>query len=440
VGEGLPAREDVHGDPEDAGAHPARRVRVPGGTAGRGASRVQEGDGHRLSHGWSVVGCAFLLAVWGWGLGFYALGVYLVALQQAHGWSASAVSGAITTYYLVGAGLIALLGRTIARFGPVPTILGGITAMALSVVSLTVITEIWQLYLAFVAMAVGWSTMSSAVINILVAPWFDRQQGLALSLAFTGASIGGVVIGPVVLWLVATLGFTTGVRVAVIAMLVVLVPVVVLVLGRRAPLVSASSDAVAASRDDVSTARPPPFRTLAYWTISLPFAAGLVAQVGFITHQVAFLTPFLGSGRTALCVSLMAIAATLARLALGGVIDRMDARVAAAGNFLVQVVGLALLIWRPSDAALYLGCVVVGLAVGNMVSLPGLLVSREFSRAQFAGVVSLVTATNQVTFAFAPTLMGVLRDATGNYTAALALCLALDFIAAVIVLAGRSAK
>jgi cyanate permease len=36
--------------------------------------------------------------------------------------------------------------------------------------------------------------------------------------------------------------------------------------------------------------------------------------------------------------------------------------------------------------------------------------------------------------------MGVLRDATGNYTAALALCLALDFIAAVIVLAGRSAK
>jgi MFS family permease len=440
MGEGLPARQNVQGDPEDAGTHPSRRVRVPGGSAGRGPPRVQEGDGHRLSHRWAVVGCAFLLAVWGWGLGFYALGVYLVALQQAHGWSASAVSGAITTYYLVGAGLIALLGRAIARFGPVPTILGGITAMALSVVSLTVIAEIWQLYLAFVAMAIGWSTMSSAVINILVAPWFDRQQGLALSLAFTGASIGGVIVGPAVLWLVATLGFTTGVRVAVIAMLVILVPVVVVVLGRRASPAPSAAGAVAENGDSGATSGPRPLRSLSYWTISVPFAAGLVAQVGFITHQVAFLTPFLGSARTALCVSLMAIAATLARLALGGVIDRMDARVAASGNFLVQVVGLALLIWRPSHAALYVGCVVVGLAVGNMVSLPGLLVSRQFSRAQFAGVVSLVTATNQVTFAFAPTLMGVLRDATGDYTAALALCLALDFTAAVIVLAGRSAK
>ena len=33
----------------------------------------------RIFHGWYVVGCAFLLATWGWGLGFYALGVYLVA-------------------------------------------------------------------------------------------------------------------------------------------------------------------------------------------------------------------------------------------------------------------------------------------------------------------------------------------------------------------------
>ena len=312
-----------------------------------------------------------------------------------------------------------------------PTIVTGVAAMACGVASLTVVTQTWQLYLAFVVMAAGWSTMSGAVLNILVVPWFERRRGLALSLAFTGASMGGVVVGPAVLWLVSTLGFVTGVRVAVGAMLVVLVPVVVLVLGRR----SQGGDGAPAKVPDTAGVRP--FRSLRYWTISLPFAAGLVAQVGFITHQVAFLTPFLGTARTALCVSLLAIAATVARLVLGTFIDRVDARLTAGGNFLVQVVGFALLIWRPSDAALYLGCIVVGLAVGNMVSLPGLLVGREFSRATFAGVVSLVTATNQVTFAFAPTLMGVLRDATGDYTAALTLCLTLDVVAAVVVIAGR---
>ena len=232
----------------------------------------------RRFHGWSVVGCAFLIAVWGWGLGFYGLGVYLVSLQSAHGWSTFTISGAITAYYLVGAGLIALLGPAIARFGPASTVRTGIAAMALGVVALTAIREPWQLYAAFLVMGVGWSTMSGAALNILVAPWFERRRGLA-GLAFTPAS-----------------------------------------------------------------------------------------------------------GRS--------------RSTVGGL--------------------AALLLWRPSAAALYVGCIIVGLGVGNMVSLPGLLVAREFSPAQFASVVSLVTATNQVAFAFAPALMGVLRDATGSYGAALA--------------------
>jgi hypothetical protein len=62
---------------------------------------------------------------------------------------------------------------------------------------------------------------------------------------------------------------------------------------------------------------------------------------------------------------------------------------------------------------------VVGLGVGNTVSLPGLLVGREFSRAQFASVVSLVTVTNQET-----------PRGSYGYGAALALCLGLDAMAA----------
>ena len=387
----------------------------------------------RVSQGWTVVACAFLLATWGWGLAFYALGVYLVALQASHGWSAAAISSAITVFYLAGAGCIALVGGTIRRFGAIGTILTGILAMAAGVTSLTLITALWQLYLAFLLMAVGWSTMSSAVLNILVAPWFDRRQGLALSLAFTGASTGGVIVGPAVLWLVSVLGFSTGVRVAVLAMLVSLVPVVLLVLGRQPP---ASPSPSPGSGMEGGYARP--LRSWAYWTISVSFAAGLIAQVGFITHQVAFLSPLLGTARTAMCVSLMALAATVARLALGGIIDRMDARLAASGNFLVQVLGFALLWWQPHEMALTGGSIVVGLAVGNMVSLPGLLVGREFSPAQFAGVISIVTATNQVAFAFAPTLMGVLRDATGGYSAALVLCLVLDLAAALLIVTGRS--
>jgi hypothetical protein len=40
----------------------------------------------RLYHGWLVVATAFLVALFGFGLGFYGPGIYLVALNELYGW------------------------------------------------------------------------------------------------------------------------------------------------------------------------------------------------------------------------------------------------------------------------------------------------------------------------------------------------------------------
>ena len=47
-------------------------------------------------HGWWVVSCCFLIALYGWGLGFYGLSLYLVALTKIHAWTPATVSAAIT--------------------------------------------------------------------------------------------------------------------------------------------------------------------------------------------------------------------------------------------------------------------------------------------------------------------------------------------------------
>lgn len=53
--------------------------------------------------GWRVVWTAFVVAMFGFGIGFYGPAVYLPALHQARGWSISTISAAITAHYLVGA-------------------------------------------------------------------------------------------------------------------------------------------------------------------------------------------------------------------------------------------------------------------------------------------------------------------------------------------------
>ena len=44
-------------------------------------------------YGWRIVAAAFVLAVFGWGLGFYGPPVYLEAVRQARGWPVALVFG-----------------------------------------------------------------------------------------------------------------------------------------------------------------------------------------------------------------------------------------------------------------------------------------------------------------------------------------------------------
>ena len=62
---------------------------------------------------------------------------------------------------------------------------------------------------------------------------------------------------------------------------------------------------------------------------------------------------------------------------------------------------------------------------------------RELPMAAFTRAVGLVVAGTQVTYAFAPLLIGLLRDAQGGYQTAWWLCAGIDLAAAMIVLIRR---
>ena len=50
----------------------------------------------RYFYGWNVVGAAFVLAAFGWGMGFYGPPVFLSVVSAARGWPLSLVSTAVT--------------------------------------------------------------------------------------------------------------------------------------------------------------------------------------------------------------------------------------------------------------------------------------------------------------------------------------------------------
>jgi len=180
-------------------------------------------------------------------------------------------------------------------------------------------------------------------------------------------------------------------------------------------------------------------RTWRFWSVSAPFALGLAAQVGVLTHLVALVGPTLGAGGAARAVGVTTATALVGRLLTGVVVDRVNRRVVASATLVVQMLGLALLATAPSAAAVYAGCVLFGLGVGNLTTLPGLILAAEWPRERFAALVALAVGINQFTFAFGPSLVGIIRDQAGSYAVALGVCIALEAAAAAMILLGPRA-
>ena len=377
---------------------------------------------------WPAVLACFCAAVLAWGFGFYGQSVFLAALQAANGWSTSLIATATTSYYLCGAILIALTPDLIDRFGPRTVILGGAVVMALGASALARAAAPWQMFAADLVMAAGWATTSSTAITNTLALWFDRRRGLAISLALNGASAAGFTVAPALVHLAAQVGLPLATTIAAGVLLAILAPVTML--GLRDPPLQRAARASGAPMRRRALLRDGRFRTIAAF-----YALALVAQVGFIVHQVALLTPRLGSAGAANALAAASLAAMLGRLGLGTVIDRLDQRRTAALCVTSQAVGiLAILLWPDQPAVLYGGSVLVGLSVGNVITFPALIVQREFPSAAFGTVVGLANAIAQFAFAFSPALLGVVHDLAGGYGPALALCILCQLLAAAIVL------
>src|SRR4051794_30199561 len=158
-------------------------------------------------YGWRVAGAAFIVAIFGWGLGFYGPPVYLHAVRELRGWSLELVSTAVTAHFLIGAIVVANLPKLYLRFGVAAVTKAGALALGTGVIAWAVAQEPWQLLAATVLSGTGWAAMGAAAVNQIVSPWFIRTRPAALSMAYNGASVGGIVFSPLWVAAIALLSF-----------------------------------------------------------------------------------------------------------------------------------------------------------------------------------------------------------------------------------------
>lgn len=391
---------------------------------------------------WMVAGCA-LASMVGNALGLFGAGVYLHAAIMANAWSTALVSGAVTLFYVVSAILLIPVGAGIRAHGPRGVIALGGFALACGVAGIGQARAPWQAYLAFLAMGVGWACLSTTAIATTLAPWFEKFQGRAVSMASLGASVGGMIGAPLLLFGIGRIGLSRTTLIAACIALIVLWLLAFLVLRHRPADMGLYPDGGTVAGHRATTAvvdwtRGAALRTMALRSFMLTFGIGMMVQIGFLTHQIALLSRSFSAGAVSVIVSATAVAALLGRIGLARYSDRIDARLTAAIVLLLAAGAFAMIGLFPVPAILAGGSIIFGVTVGNVTTLAPIIVRREFGAPSFGPIFGAASCGIQLLTALGPGFYGMLHDWSGSYSVALLSAATLDaFAAMIIVTSGR---
>ena len=394
-------------------------------------------------YGWRIVWACLFIAFIAWSFALYGPSVYIYALNEKTGWSVGLISMALTFSFLINAFSIGFVGSIIGRHGPQVIMAVGAVLMALGIAAIGQITRPWQAFIAFPLMGLGWSCLSTIAISASVAPWFERFQGKAISIALLGASLGGMFGIPITLLLVSWLGFSLAM--ATIAALVVLgvVPVALLVLRRRPQDIGLEPDGQPSDSTHMHSANRPWTRAQALQTFALrstivTFGVALMVQLGFLSHQVNLLQTFVTPATTALIVLASGALAFLGRVLLARVADRLNIRWIAGAVLGLSAIGLMVTATANTALPLIIGILLFGFNVGNLTTLPALIVRREFGALSFGKVFGITGTFMQLISALGPAIFGLMHDQTGGYSMAISLAAVLMLMGAVLIVAGRN--
>ena len=366
--------------------------------------------------GWRVVTGCFIVLTTSSGLGFYGLAVYLNALSNERGWDVSSISLATTWFFFVGGVVGVWTARLIVRYDIRAVVSVGGVIGGLALAALGRVTEHWQLFVVYGVFAVGWAMAGLVPMTTVVTRWFHRRRSVALSVASTGLSAGGILITPGAKWLLDRHGLEAGTPWLGLVYVVGIVPFT-LWLVRPDPAVSGwlpdGERAIVGEMAPVAAGTP--YREAVasrfFVAVTIGYVLALGSQVGGIQQLVKLVEERTTADTAALATLVLAATSVVARLIGGRVVASMPMVAFTSALAAIQVVALVALGYAGSTPFIFGSIVLFGATIGNILMLQPLLIAERFGVRDYPRIYSRAQLYGLVGTAGGPLLLGWLHDA-----------------------------
>ena len=370
--------------------------------------------------GWRVVaGCFFVLLI-NSGFAFYGLSVYLNAFSKEQDWPLGSISFAVTIFFIIG-GLFGLVAaRLITRYDVRAVIIAGAVISGGSLAAVGQVTAQWQLYIAYGVFGIGYALCGLVPTTTVVTRWFHTKRSVALSVASTGLSVGGIVLTPIAKRLIDDNGLAMSTPWLGLIFVAAMVPVT-LFLVRPDPVVDGF--APDGERLVVGSEAPTPtgstysdaLSTRFYRAVTYGYVLVLGSQVGGIQQLVKLVEDRTDEQTAQFSITALAATSVIARLVGGRLVVwmpmmRFTVSVAAIQTLALIGVGLS-----QSTALIFASIVLFGMTIGNLLMMQPLLIAERFGVLDYPRIFGRSQAVTIVGVAGGPLLIGWLFDVFGSY-------------------------
>ncbi|HSF32842.1 MAG TPA: MFS transporter [Candidatus Tectomicrobia bacterium] len=375
-------------------------------------------------YGWVLVLTLSLTETTSWGILYYAFTVFLTPMQQELGWSRAALTGAFSLALLTSGIVGVPVGRWLDRYGPRVLMTVGSCAASLLVLAWAMVHELAAFYLIWVGIGVTLAAVLYEPAFFVVATWFTRQRGRALTVLTFVAGFASVIYIPLSGWLVHWQGWRGALVILAIILGAGTIPLHALVLRRRpedlglapdgAPRPAADHLPERTIQDGISMQAA--LRDAAFWWLSTAFFLSQLATAAVAVHLVPYLTDVgYDAGFAAIAAGLIGTMALPGRLIFTPLGDRLPRHQVTACLFFLQTVALLVLLQVRHVFGVYAFVVLFGIGFGAMTPARAALVADLFGPAHYGkinGVLALFVTGSR---AFAPVTAGIVYDFAGGY-------------------------
>lgn len=405
----------------------------------------------RVFYGWIMLAVA-AVGMFASGPGqSHTFSVFITPISQDLGISRTAISSAYAAATLVAAFGLPYVGRLIDRFGVRLVLLVVVTLFSAATIAFGQVTNLVALTLGFGALRfLGQGSLMLSSTN-LVAQWFSRKRGFAMSLMGLGFAATMAAHPPLAQWLIDQVGWREAWLWLGLLSLALMLPLVVFLIQNKPEDVGlvpdGATDAGAASgwgasglvqSANLGLSVGQALRTPAFWIIAVSLGTLSMLVTALFFHQVSiFQSQQLTAQVAAAIFPVSAITMVLSMPFIGRALDAFPTQPVFASAMLTMSVSMIALVFVSDIVSALVYAVIFGIANAVIHTHIGYLWPRFFGRRYLGSIQGAGQTIGVVGASIGPIPFGITYDVLGSYTLALVTFAALPVLCSLAILSMR---